>query len=278
MSRIARRFAELDEDGRVAFIPFITAGDPDLDTSFSILEKLPSAGADLIELGVPFSDPMADGPAIQAASVRALNAGMNISGVFEIVRRFRRSDNATPIVLMGYFNPIHAYGVDRFVADAASAGVDGLITVDLPPEEDVVLRTPARAKGLDVIRLATPTSDDRRLLSILNDASGFLYYVSVAGITGTKTFTVSDLHDSVRRLKRMTQLPCAVGFGIRTAEQARDVARFADAVVVGSAIVQRIADAVTFGKPSASIVEETVGFGKALADSAHAARDVSVLG
>ncbi|MBV9570412.1 MAG: tryptophan synthase subunit alpha [Alphaproteobacteria bacterium] len=278
MSRIAGRFMELGERGRAAFIPFVTAGDPDFETCASIIEKLPEMGADLIEIGVPFSDPMADGPSIQAASLRALNAGMSVPGVFELVRRFRRADDATPIVLMGYFNPIHAYGIDRFVTDASAAGVDGLITVDLPPEEDAVLRVPASVKGIDVVRLATPTSDEMRLRRIAKEASGFLYYVSVAGVTGTKSFAEADLQNSLRSLKRITQLPCAVGFGIRTAEQAKNVARFADAVVIGSAIVQRIAAAVTSEMPSASVIAETIGFCKMLADSVHAARQISVVG
>jgi len=216
MSRIAQRFAELRGLGRAAFIPFITAGDPDAATSAAILAQLPSAGADLIELGVPFSDPMADGPAIQASSVRALDAGMSVSGVFDLVRKFRKADGSTPIVLMGYFNPIHTYGVERFAADAASSGVDGLITVDLPPEEDEVLRSPANARDLDVIRLATPTSDDKRLATILKDARGFLYYVSIAGVTGTKSYAETDVRTAVMRLKQHSRIPCAVGFGIKT--------------------------------------------------------------
>ena len=232
MSRISRRFAELQRAGRAAFIPFITAGDPDGETSFGILERLPAAGADLIELGVPFSDPMADGPAIQASSLRALNAGMTVDGVLDLARRFREVDKNTPVILMGYFNPLHAYGVERFARDAASIGLDGLITVDLPPEEDEVLRSPANANGLDIIRLATPTTDDRRLATILNGASGFLYYVSIAGVTGTKSYTASDVRKTVSQLKQQSRIPCAVGFGIKTPEQAGEVAQFADAVVV----------------------------------------------
>ena len=216
MSRIAPRFAELRRAGRAAFIPFITAGDPDAETSFAILEKLPAAGADLIELGVPFSDPMADGPAIQASSQRAIASGMTLAKVLDIVRRFRAKDAATPLVLMGYYNPVHAYGTARFAKDAAKAGVDGLITVDLPPEEDAVLRAPAAAQQLDIIRLATPTTDKHRLEQILGAASGFLYYVSVAGVTGTKSFTREDVRKALALVKSRTALPCAVGFGIRT--------------------------------------------------------------
>jgi tryptophan synthase alpha chain len=278
MSRIAQRFAELQLAGRAAFIPFITAGDPDGETFFAILERLPSTGADLIELGVPFSDPMADGPAIQASSLRALEAGIDVDGVLNLVRRFRQTDKKTPIILMGYFNPLHAYGVARFARDAASAGVDGLITVDLPPEEDEVLRGPAQANGLDIIRLATPTTNDKRLATVLNGVGGFLYYVSIAGVTGTKSYTVVDVRSAVTRLKTHSRIPCAVGFGIRTPEQAREVARFADAVVVGSAIVDRIADGVKIGRSKSVIVEDTVGFCRALADSAHAARTASVVG
>jgi tryptophan synthase alpha chain len=266
VSRIAARFAELKRAGRAAFIPFITAGDPDAETSFAILETLPSAGADLIELGVPFSDPMADGPAIQASSLRALNAGMDLAGVLELIRRFRKKDESTPIVLMGYYNPIHAYGNDRFANEAAEAGVDGLITVDLPPEEDEVLRRPAMARGLDIIRLATPTSTDQRLAAILNGADGFLYYVSIAGVTGTKSCAEADVRATVARLRKHSRLPCAVGFGIKTPEQAYAVAEFADAVVVGSAIVDRIAEG-----------GDAADFCKMLAESVHAARRTAVV-
>jgi tryptophan synthase alpha chain len=278
VSRIAHRFAELQEAGHAAFVPFITAGDPDAETSFALLERLPDAGADIIELGVPFSDPMADGPAIQASSLRALRAGMTIAGVLEMVRRFRKANDTTPIVLMGYFNPIHAYGVERFVADAAAAGVDGLITVDLPPEEDDVLRTPAAQRDLNIIRLATPTTDERRLATVLNGASGFLYYVSIAGVTGTKSYDESGLRKAVARVKKQSGLPCVVGFGIRTPEQARNVARFADAVVVGSAIVDRVARAAAERSPSESIVGDALSFCRSLADSVHAARDPAMIG
>lgn len=278
MSRIALRFAELQHAGRAAFIPFITAGDPDAETSAAILDRLPSAGADLIELGMPFSDPMADGPVIQASSGRALDAGMNVTGVLDLVRRFRDTDEKTPIVLMGYFNPIHACGIERFTAKAAAAGVDGLITVDLPPEEDEILRGPANAKGIDTIRLATPTTNDERLATILNSASGFLYYVSIAGVTGTKRYTEADVRDAVGRLKQHSRIPCAVGFGITTPEQAREVAGFADAVVVGSAIVSRIARCANEGQAKAALVEDAIAFCRTLADSVHAPCAASVVG
>ena len=264
MSRIAARFAELKKANRAAFIPFITAGDPDADMTAAILAKLPAAGADLIELGVPFSDPMADGPAIQASSQRALKAGMTLHKVLDIVRRFRKTDTKTPIVLMGYYNPIHAYGTARFAKDAGTAGVDGLITVDLPPEEDEVLRAPASAHNIDVVRLATPTSDDARLDTILNGAGGFLYYVSIAGITGTKSYAQADVEAAVARMKARGPLPCCVGFGIKTPEQAAQIARFADGAVVGSAIVDRIAETKS--------VENVVGFCRELAEAVHGAR------
>jgi tryptophan synthase alpha chain len=272
MSRIASRFAELRKANRAAFVPFITAGDPDMETSFAILERLPAAGADLIELGIPFSDPMADGPAVQAASLRALKSGMTLVKVLELVRRFRKADAKTPIVLMGYYNPIHAYGTARFAKEAAAAGVDGLITVDLPPEEDAVLRDPASSHGIDIIRLAAPTTDAKRLATVLDGASGFLYYVSVAGVTGTKSFSEEDVRAAVARLKAHTQLPCCVGFGIKTPEQARAIARFADGAVVGSAIVSLIAE--SHGAKRAVLAAQVVEFCGVLADAVHAARDV----
>ena len=278
MSRIAARFAELARANRAAFIPFITAGDPDAETSSAILERLPGAGADLIELGVPFSDPMADGPAVQASSLRALNAGMRVSKVLDMVRAFRAHDRDTPIILMGYFNPIHRYGVEAFARDAAEAGVDGVITVDLPPEEDAVLRGPANAGGLDIIRLATPTTDEKRLRTILDGAGGFLYYVSIAGVTGTKSYAQSDVASALAKLKQRSKIPCAVGFGIKTPEQAAAIARMADGAVVGSAIVSRIAAALESGRPRADIVMDVVDFCGTLAQSVHAARDKSVVG
>ncbi len=278
MSRIADRFALLKREGRAAFIPFITAGDPDPETSFAILEQLPAGGADLIELGVPFSDPMADGPAIQASSQRALKAGMTLVKVLEMVRRFRRRDSKTPLVLMGYYNPVHHYGSARFAKDAAEAGVDGLITVDLPPEEYEFLRMPAAAQGIDEIRLATPTTDAKRLPTVLSGAGGFLYYVSIAGVTGTKSFEAGDVCEAVARLKASTQLPCAVGFGIKTPEQAAAVARFVDGAVVGSAIVVRLAQGVVRGEPREILVKDVGEFCASLARSVHTARRSSVVG
>ena len=272
MSRIETTFAALKRAGRAAFVPFITAGDPDLDTSFAILEKLPSAGADLIELGVPFSDPMADGPAIQASSMRALKAGVTLPKVLDLVRRFRRVDGTTPIVLMGYYNPIHHYGSARFAKDAAEAGVDGLITVDLPPEEDEVLRVPAAAQGLDIIRLATPTTNRNRLETVLAGASGFLYYVSIAGVTGTKSFDADAVRAAVERVKAQSHIPCAVGFGIKGPEQAALIAAFADGAVVGSAVVSRIAEGSAKGEPRGRLVTDVVEFCGSIARAVHAAR------
>lgn len=272
MSRIASRFAELQRGNRAAFVPFITAGDPDADTTLALLHELPAAGADLIELGVPFSDPMADGPAIQASSQRALKAGMTLTKVLDLVKRFRKSDAKTPLVLMGYYNPIHAYGTARFAKDAAAAGVDGLITVDLPPEEDDVLRLPAAAHGLDIVRLATPTSTDKRLETIADGASGFVYYVSIAGVTGTKDFAEGEVRAAVARVKARAGLPVAVGFGIKTPEQAAAIAGFADAAVVGSAIVSTIAEYAAAGVDRDRLVHDTLKFCRSLADSVHAAR------
>jgi tryptophan synthase alpha chain len=270
VSRIAQRFAELRRANRAAFVPFITSGDPDPELSLEILRRLPTAGADLIELGMPFSDPMADGPAIQASSLRALKAGMTLGKVLQMVRDFRKVDSATPIVLMGYFNPIHAFGVNTFVEEAARAGADGLITVDLPPEEDEVLRSPAAAFGLDVIRLATPTTDEERLPAILNGAGGFLYYVSVAGVTGTKSFSGDAVERALARIAAHTQIPVAVGFGIKTPEQAAEIAKFADGAVVGSAIVSRIAELSPGTREN--LVDEIVQFCATLAKSVHAAK------
>ncbi len=271
-TRIATRFAELRAQKRAGFIPFITAGDPDRETSLAILKQLPKAGADLIELGMPFSDPMADGPAIQASSVRALKAGMTVKATLRIVEEFREGDDKTPVVLMGYYNPLHAYGVESFVRDASHVGVDGLIIVDLGPEEDVVLRAPAAKAGLAIVRLATPTTDDQRLRTVLDGASGFLYYVSVAGVTGTKTFTENDVKAAIDRIKRASDLPCAVGFGIRTPESAASIARIADAAVVGSAIVSRIAEGVRSGEPNNRLIDETLSFCRSLGNAVHAAR------
>ncbi|MGC8536050.1 MAG: tryptophan synthase subunit alpha [Rhizomicrobium sp.] len=272
MSRLATRFAALKAAGRSAFIPFITAGDPDSAITAALLRALPALGADIIELGVPFSDPMADGPAIQSSSLRALSGGMNLAKTLDLVAGFRRHDTQTPLVLMGYYNPIHAYGLSRFVADASAAGVDGLITVDLPPEEDGELRTTALAQGIDVVRLATPTSDENRLRKITADASGFLYYVSVAGVTGTKEVAESDVKMAIARVRKASQLPVAVGFGIKTAEQAARIARLADAVVVGSAIVTRIGAAHGEGRNGEELLAHTLQFCKELADAVHGAR------
>jgi tryptophan synthase alpha chain len=243
-TRIEARFADLKAQGRAAFVTFVTAGDPGYDTSLEILRALPAAGADIIELGMPFTDPMADGPAIQAASLRALAAGQNMIRTLKLVSEFREADNDTPIVLMGYYNPIYIYGVDRFIADAKSAGVDGLIVVDLPPEEDNELCIPALDGGLNFIRLATPTTDDERLPKVLTNTSGFVYYVSVAGITGSKAPDISRVNEAVSRIKRHTDLPVAVGFGVRTAEQAAGIASGADGVVVGSALVNTIKESL----------------------------------
>ena len=246
--RIARRFAALAEEGRSAFVPFVTAGDPDRETSSAILSRLPGLGADLIELGMPFSDPMADGPSIQAAGERALRAGQTMADTLAMASAFRESDAETPLVLMGYFNPIYRYGAEAFVADARKAGVDGLIVVDLPPEEDEELRTPAEAAGLALIRLVAPTTGDDRLRRILANCDGFVYYVSVTGITGTKSAMTRDVAGGLARIRKATDLPVAVGFGVRTADQAAEIAGFADAVVVGSAIVQRIESTLVDGR------------------------------
>ncbi|MEP9354407.1 tryptophan synthase subunit alpha [Xanthobacter sp. KR7-65] len=237
-TRISDRFAALKEEGRPGLVTFVTAGDPDGETSLAILKALPGAGADVIELGVPFTDPMADGPAIQAAGLRALKAGQTLAKTLDMVRTFRAEDGTTPVVLMGYFNPIYVYGVERFLADAKVAGVDGLIVVDLPPEEDDELCIPALDAGLDFIRLATPTTDDNRLPAVLRHTAGFVYYVSITGITGAATPDADVVAKAVARIKGHTALPVAVGFGVKTPEQAAAIAAGADAVVVGSALVE----------------------------------------
>jgi len=239
-SRIDRRFAELKAEGRAGLITFTMAGDPDYDAALAILRALPSAGADLIELGMPFTDPMADGPAIQAAGLRALRSGQRMTKTLAMVAEFRKSDATTPVVLMGYYNPIYIYGVDQFLADAKSAGVDGLIIVDLPPEEDDELCLPALNAGLNFVRLATPTTDDQRLPAVLKNTSGFVYYVSITGITGAATPDAARVSGAVARIKGHTELPVAVGFGVKTAGHAAVIARGADAVVVGSALVDTI--------------------------------------
>jgi tryptophan synthase alpha chain len=274
MSRIAARFAELKAQGKAAFVPFVTAGDPDFETSRAILEALPGAGADVIELGMPFTDPMADGPAVQASSLRALQAGATMARTFELVRCFRQRDDKTPIVLMGYYNPVHARGAGPFIREAAAAGVDGLIIVDLPPEEDSVLLKPAQAAGIDIIRLVTPTTHDARLTKVLSGASGYLYYVSITGVTGTKSFSENDVKAALTRIRKASKLPVAVGFGIRTPAQAAQIARIADAAVVGSAIVGIVADNQGAGRDK--IVASVTELCRALADSIHAPSDAKV--
>jgi len=243
MSRLQSRFAELKQQNRAALVTFVTGGDPNYDTSLAILKGLPAAGADVIELGMPFTDPMADGPAIQLANIRALDNGQDLAKTLQMVREFREGEQVTPLVLMGYFNPIHKYGVARFIAEAKDAGVDGLIVVDLPPEHNVDLCDPAQAAGLDFIRLTTPTTDDKRLPKVLNGSSGFVYYVSVAGVTGAGSATLDHVEQAVTRLRRHTDLPLCIGFGIRTPEHAATIARLAEGVVVGSALIDQIANA-----------------------------------
>lgn len=275
MSRLAAKFAALKKEGRAAFVPFITAGDPDMETSFAILEQLPACGADVIELGMPFTDPMADGPVVQASSVRALKSGATMAKVLKMVEKFRKTDKNTPIVLMGYYNPIHAHGTARFAKDVAAAGVDGLIVVDLPVEEDEVLRVPAGAQGVDLVRFVTPTTDDARLQRILAGASGYLYYVSVAGVTGTKSVPEDEVRAALTRVRAATDLPCTVGFGIRSPEQAASIARVADGVVVGSAIVGQVAANLNAGRDE--IVAKVLELTRALAGSTHAARHGKVV-
>lgn len=272
-TRLDKRFAQLKGEGRAAFVAFITASDPDFDTSLGLLKGLPAAGADVIELGMPFTDPMADGPAVQASSQRALRHGARMTKTLELVRRFREGDSETPIVLMGYYNPIYHMGVDTFLVRAVDAGVDGLIVVDLPPEEDDELCEPAMKAGLNFIRLATPTTDDRRLPAVLANTSGFVYYVSITGITGSAAPEARNVAEAVARIKRHTSLPVAVGFGIRTPEQAAEIARTADGAVVGSAIVDAIAREIDGdGKVRSGAVDRVLGFVRSLADGVHAAR------
>jgi tryptophan synthase alpha chain len=275
-TRIDKRFAALKAEGRAALVTFTMAGDPDYDTALAIAKALPKAGADVIELGMPFTDPMADGPAIQAAGVRALKAGQNMKKTLELVRSFRKSDDTTPIVLMGYYNPIYIYGVDRFLTDAKAAGVDGLIVVDLPPEEDDELCLPTLKSGLNFIRLATPTTDERRLPAVLNNTSGFVYYVSITGITGSAAPDNSKVSAAVTRIKRHTKLPVAVGFGVKTAEQARAIAANADGVVVGSALVDALrASLDNKGKAGAGTVKAVTSLVSALSDGVRSARRVA---
>ena len=272
-TRIDQRFADLKREGRAALVTFTMAGDPDTKTSLAILKELPKAGADVIELGMPFTDPMADGPAIQAGGLRALNAGQNMVKTLSMVRAFRNGDDATPIVLMGYYNPIYIYGVERFLTDAKAAGVDGLIVVDLPPEEDEELCLPALRAGLNFIRLATPTTDDKRLPAVLANTSGFVYYVSITGITGAAAPDVSKVAEAVARIKRHTHLPVAVGFGVRTAKQARAIAAGAEGVVVGSALVNAIKDSLDKkGKATARTVKAVTGLVAELAGGVRGAK------
>ncbi|MEM7442479.1 MAG: tryptophan synthase subunit alpha [Pseudomonadota bacterium] len=267
-ARLTDRFASLKDAGRAGLVAFITAGDPDTNTSFEVMRGLPDAGVDVIELGMPFTDPMADGPSIQAAGLRALHNGMTLPGTLDIVRKFRMDDQTTPIVLMGYYNPIYSYGVDQFLVDALSAGVDGLIIVDLPPEEDGELCLPSVSAGLPFIRLTTPTTDEARLPAVMANTSGFVYYVSITGITGAGSATSQDVAFAVKRLKKHTELPVAVGFGIKTPEQAAEIARHADGVVVGSAIVDRIGQ---IGEQNGS-VQSVLDFVSSLADGVRGAR------
>ncbi len=266
MSRIAATFAALKASGKRALVTYIAAGDPDLETSAKILAGLPKAGVDIIELSMPFSDPMADGVPIQLANLRAFKAGITLKKVLAMVATFRATDGKTPLVLMGYYNPIYVYGVETFLADAKAAGVDGLIVVDLPPEEDSELCEPARRVGLNFIRLVTPTTDAQRLPAVLKSASGFLYYVSIAGITGTRSASIEPVKVAVAALRRATDLPVAIGFGVATPDQARQFAALADGVVVGSAIVNRIAGNLDpEGRAKPELVEDVLGFVGSLA-------------
>ncbi|MGC1356219.1 MAG: tryptophan synthase subunit alpha [Xanthobacteraceae bacterium] len=275
-TRIDRRFAALKEECRAALVTFVMAGDPDYEHSLAILKVLPGAGADVIELGMPFTDPTADGPAIQAAGLRAFKSGQNMKRTLALVREFRSADGATPIVLMGYYNPIYVYGIDKFLADAKNAGVDGLIIVDLPPEEDQELCLPAREAGLNFVRLATPTTDDKRLPAVLRNTSGFIYYVSITGITGSAAPDSGKVAQAVARIKRHTNLPVCVGFGVRTAEQARAIARDADGVVVGSALVEAVRGSLdSAGSPTAATAKSVADLVRALAAGVRAAERVT---
>ena len=268
-TRITRCFAKLSEQKRKAFVAFLTGGDPDFDTSKELICGLPAAGVDLIEIGIPFSDPMADGPAIQASSQRALKNGMTLQKTLELVRAFRATDDTTPIVLMGYYNPIYRYGVDRFVQESKAIGVDGLIIVDLPPEEDAELCEPALTAGLHWIRLVTPSTDDSRIDTVLHNVSGFVYYISVLGVTGTRRAVADQIETAVTRLRKHTSLPIAVGFGIKTAENAHAIAQHADGIVVGSAIVDLVkANLDEHGNPNSSLVKTVHEFVRAIADGA----------
>ena len=278
MTRIDKRFAALKREGRAGLVTFITAGDPDYGSSLAILKALPAAGADIIELGMPFSDPMADGPVIQAASQRALRAGQTMEKTLGMVASFRAADDATPIVLMGYYNPIYVYPVDRFIADAVAAGADGLIVVDMPPEEDSELRPAAAAAGLDFIRLATPTTDGRRMPAVLANTSGFVYYVSIAGITGTKAPDLGEVGAHVARIRAQTSLPIAVGFGVKTEGQVGAIARLAEGVVVGSAIVGAVADSLDReGNATSATEPQVLGLVERLASALRQPAEAAVL-
>jgi tryptophan synthase alpha chain len=273
VSRIERRFGALQDEGRAGLVTYLTAGDPDPDTSLRLFTGLAGAGADLIEIGMPFSDPMADGPIIQQAGQRALQQGMTLRRTLALVRELRRTNGATPIVLMGYYNPIYRYGAEAFARDAVTAGVDGVIVVDLPPEEGAELTEPARAADLDFVRLATPTSGEERLPQIVERAGGFIYYVAIAGITGTRSADGAGIGAAVARLRRFTRLPVAVGFGIRTPEQAAEVARAADAAVVGSSLVQRLAlNLNPHNTPKPGLVDAVLADVRALAQGVRGAR------
>jgi tryptophan synthase alpha chain len=277
-TRIEKRFAALKKDGRAALVTFTMAGDPDYDTSLAIAKALPKAGADIIELGMPFTDPMADGPAIQAAGLRALKSGQRMTKTLAMVSEFRKGDDETPIVLMGYYNPIFIYGNERFLTDAKAAGVDGLIVVDLPPEEDEELCLPAIKAGLNFIRLATPTTDDKRLPAVLTHTSGFVYYVSITGITGAAAPDTAKVTAAVARIKRHTELPVAVGFGVRTAEQARAIAERADGVVVGSALVDVLRQNLdTNGKAGPHTIIAVTDLVSSLAQGMRSARRVAAV-
>jgi tryptophan synthase alpha chain len=278
MTRIERRFAELKREGRAGLVTFITAGDPDYDTSLAILKALPASGADVIELGMPFSDPMADGPAIQASSQRALKSGQTMKKTLGMVKTFRAANDTTPIVLMGYYNPIYVYPVDRFIADAVAAGADGLIVVDMPPEEDAELRPAASAAGLNFIRLATPTTDAKRLPAVLANTSGFVYYVSIAGITGTKAPDLAEVKAHVGRIKARTSLPIAVGFGVKTEGQVSAMAGLAEGVVVGSAIVTAVAQSLDEeGKATRTTEPQVLGLVERLATALRHPAEAAVL-
>ncbi|MDA0261401.1 MAG: tryptophan synthase subunit alpha [Proteobacteria bacterium] len=272
-ARLDRRFAELKQANRAGFITFVTAGDPTLETSLEILKGLPGAGADIIELGMPFSDPMADGPTIQLGNLRALDAGITLAKTIAMVEQFRETDDQTPLILMGYYNPIYIFGVDAFLAEALRVGIDGFIVVDLPPEEDEELCKPTLASDLNFVRLATPTTDNKRLSTLLTNTTGFVYYVSITGITGAAAADPDFVGREVARIHAQTDLPIAVGFGIREPDQAAAIARVADAVVVGSALVNRVADGLSDrGQPKPDLVDGVLNLARELAEGVHGAR------